>query len=151
MRDNLSESRLDQLHPKVRAVFKAFIEEAEAALDITLRIVQGLRTIKEQNDLYAKGRTAPGPKVTNAKGGSSYHNYGLAIDLVEMKGGQANWNFKYELLKQFAKKHGLTWGGEFKSIVDKPHFELTFGYKWQALLKKVEAKDIIPGTQYVNI
>lgn len=151
MRDDISTIRIEKLHPKVRGIFKAFIEEAEMALNITLRIVQGMRTIKEQNDLYAKGRTAPGPKVTNAKGGSSYHNYGLAIDLVEIKNAEANWDFKYELLKPFAEKYGLTWGGGFKKIVDKPHFELTFGFKWQALLKKVEAKDFISGTQFVNI
>lgn len=151
MRDNLSEARLEQLHPKVRGVFKAFIEEAEEALNVTLRIVQGLRTIKEQNELYAQGRTKPGKKVTNAKGGSSYHNYGLAIDLVEMKDGKANWNFRYELLKPFAKKHNLVWGGGFKSIIDKPHFELTFGNNWKALLKKVEAMEFIPGTQFVDI
>lgn len=151
MRDDISVVRIEKLHPKVRATFKAFIDEAEAALNVTLRIVQGLRTIKEQNDLYAKGRTAPGKKVTNAKGGSSYHNYGLAIDLVEIKGGEANWNFKYELLKPFAEKYNLVWGGNFKSILDRPHFELTFGNHWKTLLKKVDAKDFIPGTQFANI
>lgn len=151
MRDKISEKRIEQLHPKVRAIFKAFIEEAEESLNVTLRIVQGLRTIAEQNALYAQGRTKPGQKVTNAKGGSSYHNYGLAIDLVEMKNGEANWNFKYELLIPFAKKYNLVWGGTFKSIVDKPHFELTFGYKWPALLAKVQEMDYIEGTAFVNI
>lgn len=151
MRDDISIARIEKLHPKVRAIFRAFIEEAEVTLNVTLRIVQGLRTINEQNALYAQGRTKPGKKVTNAKGGSSYHNYGLAIDLVEIKNGEANWNFKYELLLPFAEKHNLVWGGMFKSIVDKPHFELTFGYKWPALLAKVKEMDYIEGTTFVNI
>lgn len=151
MRDKLSEARIEQLHPKVRAIFKTFIEEAEESLNVTLRIVQGMRTIAEQNELYAQGRTKPGKKVTNAKGGTSYHNYGLAIDLVEIKNGQANWNFRYNLLKPFAKKYNLVWGGEFKTILDRPHFELTFGNHWKVLLKKVEVKDFISGTTFVNL
>lgn len=151
MRDDISVVRIEKLHPKVRAVFKAFIEEAETALNVTLRIVQGLRTIKEQNDLYAKGRTAPGKKVTNAKGGSSYHNYGLAIDLVEIKEGEANWNFKYELLKPFADKYGLTWGGGFKKILDRPHFEYSSGLPISDLKKKIENKELIPGTIYIRL
>lgn len=151
MRDKLSEARLQLLHPKVRTIFKAFIEEAEEALDVTLRITQGMRTIQEQNELYAIGRTRPGTKVTNAQGGSSFHNYGLAIDLVEIRDGMANWDFPYELLKPIATKYNLVWGGDFTSIIDKPHYELTFGNAWQALFEKVTASDFIPGTQYVNI
>jgi|SRR6186713_3103368 len=151
MKDKISEDRIGKLHPKTRPIFKAFIEEAEAELNITLRVVQGLRTIKEQNDMYAKGRTTPGPKVTNAKGGSSYHNYGLAIDLAELKDGKINWDFQYELLLPFAKKYNLVWGGSFTTIIDRPHFELTFNNNWKKLLAKAENRDYIPGTEYVNI
>jgi hypothetical protein len=42
--------------------------------------VQGVRTFAEQDALYAQGRTRKGLRVTNAKGGQSYHNYGLAAD-----------------------------------------------------------------------
>lgn len=164
MNDKLSTTRIDQLHPKVRGVFKAFIEEAEAALGITLRIVQGLRTIAEQDALYAQGRTKPGQIVTNAKGGSSLHNYGLAIDLGQLLNGNINWSFNYNLLRPYAKKYGLTWGADWdgdgktkaegdkdEHLVDMPHFQLTFGFTWQQLLAKVQVKDFIPGTQYVNI
>lgn len=120
-------------------------------MGITLRIVQGLRTIDEQNALYAKGRTMPGEIVTNARGGSSYHNYGLAIDLVEINNGQANWKFHYESLLPFAEKYGFKWGGTFKKLVDKPHFEKTFGYTWQQLLALNNAGKFIPGTKYVKL
>lgn len=164
MNDKLSTTRIDQLHPKVRRVFISFIEEAESALGITLRIVQGLRTIAEQDALYAQGRTKPGQIVTNAKGGSSLHNYGLAIDLGQMLNGNINWSFNYNLLRPYAKKYGLTWGADWdgdgktkaegdkdEHLVDMPHFQLTFGFTWQQLLAKVQVKDFIPGTQYVNI
>lgn len=45
------------------------------------KVYSGLRTFKEQDALYAKGRTKPGGVVTKAKGGQSMHNYGLAVDL----------------------------------------------------------------------
>lgn len=146
MKDPISIARVKLLHPAIREDVTNFITEAETALNVTLRIVQGLRTISEQNALYAQGRTVKGPKVTNAKGGSSYHNYGLAIDLVEMKSGKANWNFNYKALLPFANKYGFAWGGHFKSIVDKPHFEKTFGYTWKQLLAKVNT-----GQSYVEL
>lgn len=151
MKDTISIARIELLHPKVRTAFKSFIDDAESGLNITLRVVQGMRTIDEQNALYAQGRTKPGAIVTNAKGGSSYHNYGLAIDLVEMKAGKANWDFNYSLLLPFAEKYNLVWGGNFKSIKDKPHFELTFGLNWRTLLERYNAKDFITGTKFVNI
>lgn len=149
MRDKISIPRVQLLHPAIRQDVKSFITEAEEALNVTLRISQGLRTIDEQDALFAQGRTKPGPKVTNARGGSSYHNYGLAIDLVEIKDNKANWNFKYELLLPFAEKYGFFWGGNFKSIVDKPHFEKTFGLNWRTLLARHNKKEFIPGTKYV--
>jgi peptidoglycan L-alanyl-D-glutamate endopeptidase CwlK len=38
--------------------------------------------------LYAIGRTKPGKKVTKAKGGTSYHNYGLAFDIYPFINGK---------------------------------------------------------------
>lgn len=151
MNDGVSMTRIKLLHPSIREDAEKFITEAETTFDITLRIIQGLRTIEEQNELYAIGRNKPGKKVTNAKGGSSYHNYGLAIDLVQMKDGKPNWNFEYEIIVPIAEKYGFFWGGNFKSIIDRPHFEKTFGYNWRDLLAKVNNKDFISGTKYVNL
>ena len=55
-------------------------------------VVQGRRTIAEQNSLYAQGRTAPGNIVTNAQGGSSAHNFGLAVDMVPIKDNTLWWD-----------------------------------------------------------
>lgn len=144
LKDAISIERLNKLHPKVRDTFRAFIISAEIELNTTLRITQGLRTVAEQNALYEQGRTKPGNIVTNAKGGSSYHNYGLAIDVVEMVAGQPNWNFNYARLKPISDRFGITWGGTFKSIVDRPHFEISLGYTTQRL--KTMRKD---GNGYV--
>jgi len=162
MKDNISTERLEKLHPKVKSSFKSFIEESEKTFNTTFRIVQGLRTIQEQDALYNQpwdGKDNDGDgkideadeKVTNAKGGSSYHNYGLAIDIVEILNGKANWNFEYKNLKLIAVKYGLDWGGDFKSIVDKPHFQKTLGYSISSLRDKYSKKDFIKGTQYLNL
>jgi len=136
--DKVSVARLNKLHPKAREIFKSFIEECESLNSETcLRISQGLRTFIEQQNLYNQGRgQSKLPIVTNSKAGQSYHNYGLAIDLVEMDGlgnNECDWKFDMSSLLTTAKKHGITWGGNFKSIKDKPHFEISFGYTWQQL------------------
>lgn len=151
MKDKISIERLELLHPQVRYPFKTFIEECENTFNIVLRIVQGLRTIEEQNELYAQGRTKPGKIVTNAKGDSSWHNFGMAIDITEIVGGKANWNCDYKRLSLIADKYGLEWGGNFKSIVDKPHFQKDCGFTLKQIQDKYNKKDFIPGTKYVRI
>lgn len=123
MKDAISVERVKKLHPAVRDTFTKFITECENTLNITLRITMGYRTIKEQNDLYAQGRTKPGSIVTRAKGGQSFHNFGLAVDLVELVGGQPNWKYDMSNLFPIADKYGLECGGRWKSIKDMPHFE----------------------------
>ena len=82
--DQVTLNRIEQLHPNLRDEVKEIYQEICEALTgkAICRFAYTLRTIKEQNDLYAQGRTKPGKIVTNAKGGQSYHNYGLAIDIV---------------------------------------------------------------------
>lgn len=170
MRDKISLERAQQLHPKVRDEVIRLIDQVEAGFPphIAVRIVQGLRTIKEQDALYTKGRTVPGSIVTNAKGGSSYHNYGLAIDfaiLIDKDGNgkydELSWDIKkdndkdgiadwLEVVKVF-EAAGWEWGGKWSSIKDYPHVQKTFGYRWQVLLSKYNSKDFIPGTEYVKI
>jgi hypothetical protein len=127
-KDPLTIQRIATTHPLVRDTFTRFIVAAETELNITLRVTHGLRTIAEQNALYAQGRTTAGKIVTNAKGGQSFHNVGTAIDVVQMVNGKPNWNFDYSKLEKYSKPLGIEWGGRFKSIVDKPHFQITFGY-----------------------
>ena len=84
MKDNkMIDSRdIKDLHPIVASLAKTLIERAKNELGIKLLITSTLRDNECQAKLYAKGRTAPGPKVTNAKPGQSFHNYGVAFDVV---------------------------------------------------------------------
>lgn len=148
MRDAISIERVKKLHPKVRDEVFSIIGQVEAGwpLNAAIRIVQGLRTIEEQNTLYAQGRTKPGKKVTNAKGGRSYHNYGLAIDFALLYDKDNNgsfetlsWNVKdprwMEVVKAF-EAAGWYWGGNFSSIKDYPHLQKTFGKTVKELYSK---------------
>jgi len=126
--DAPTDRRIKKLHPLVKATFIQFIIRAEQELGKQLRITSALRTIKEQNKLYEQGRTRPGKIVTNAKGGKSYHNFGLAVDIVEIKKGKALWtNPDWDKIAELGKNLGLEWGGDWVSIKDKPHFQLSFG------------------------
>jgi len=126
--DVVSDRRINTLHPLIQAKAKELIIRAEKELGIKLRVTSALRTWEEQTKLYAKGRTAKGKKVTNAKAGQSLHNYGLALDVVEIKNGKALWrNPNWNKIGALGKEIGFVWGGDFKSITDKPHFEMRFG------------------------
>jgi len=153
--DERSLKELNTLHPKFRQSAIDAWTEAQAAMPDNVKIVvtQGLRTFEESDKLYAQGRTAPGPKVTNSAAGQSYHNYGLAFDFSMITNGKTDWVLGPNWMKvvEIMKKHGMAWGGDFKSIVDNPHFENRFGFNWRQLLAKHKAGDFITGTQYVNI
>ena len=118
--------RLQGLLPAVRDKAMALLE---TALDehIILRVTQGLRTYAEQNALYAQGRTLPGPRVTNAPGGYSWHNFGRAFDvcIVSYIGDTTPrdvYDGPWQHIAELGEKAGLEWGGRFPSP-DSPHFE----------------------------
>jgi peptidoglycan L-alanyl-D-glutamate endopeptidase CwlK len=117
---------MTKLYPNLQAKVQVLIENAhKKGLDVW--IVQGMRTIEQQNELYEQGRTKgkKGKTVTNAKGGESYHNYGLAVDVVfhgsEPYGESHNW----KALGEAGKEAGLEWGGGWKSFPDRPHFQIS--------------------------
>ena len=94
-------------------------------------VAQGFRSIEEQNKLYAQGRTKPGKVVTNARGGDSLHNFGVAFDVCPLVSGKADWkNIKaFNKLGELGKSLGLEWGGDWKKFPARPHFQYTAGYK----------------------
>lgn len=135
-------SKIDTLHPLIREEVRQLVDKINSQIltsSVKMIVTQGLRTFEEQDKLFAQK-----PRVTNAKGGQSIHNYGLAFDFCLAYGGRTIWdtvkdfdNDKVpdwmEVVKVF-KAAGYAWGGDFRSIVDKPHFEKTFGRTWQQLL-----------------
>jgi len=113
------------LHPRIRAICGQFMIECQKA-GIDLIITQTLRTKAEQDAIYAQGRTTPGKIVTKAKYPMSPHCWGCAFDIAIKVAGKIVWDERkdlYEKAGAIGKKLGLVWGGDFKSFVDRPHFE----------------------------
>lgn len=126
---------INQLHPElINKVYE--LVEACSSQGIGIGISECLRTQAEQDALYAKGRTAPGAKVTNCKGStySSMHQWGVAFDFylkMDIDGDGAISDDAYNdstgvfsKVGEIGKSIGLEWGGGWKSIKDKPHFQL---------------------------
>lgn len=124
------------LHPKIREKVREFIRQAKAA-GYDLIITSSLRTFGRQNQLYAQGRTTKGKIVTNAKGGESFHNYGLAIDAVPINKGIGIADINK--IAAIAKKLGFKWGGDWKGFRDIVHYEMTFGNSIAMIQKKHKA------------
>jgi len=119
---------LDQLTPVVAALAQAFVA-ACAKAGVPVLITCTYRDDEYQNTLYAQGRTLPGKVVTRAKGGESMHCYRIAFDYVPLVNGKPEWS-KDALWARtgfIGEQLGLTWGGRWSSIVDKPHMQFTQG------------------------
>lgn len=125
------------LHPDLQKIIPQFLEECKRQ-GLNVKITDTFRTKKEQDDLYAQGRTKPGNIVTWVKYPNSFHNWGLAFDICRNDGKDPydNSDGFFDKVGEIGKKFGLFWGGDWKDTPDKPHFELTkFG-----TIKELEQK-----------
>jgi LAS superfamily LD-carboxypeptidase LdcB len=108
---------------------------------------------QEQNDLYEIGRSKDGSIVTNAKGGSSVHNYGLAIDIIILDSTAPNgftYDFDWDAVHKIAVSYGIEWGGTWTSFPDKPHFQQTFGYSTDELYS-MYSSNLVDENGYVKM
>lgn len=122
--DPRSEKNILTLHARVQPIARDFIAAA-ARHGITIRIISALRTFDEQDALYAQGRTKPGNKVTNARGGYSNHNFGIAFDIGIFNGSKyLDESPLYKAVAVIGIQLGLEWGGNWKTIQDEPHYQL---------------------------
>lgn len=151
-------SKIDTLHPLIREEVQKLVNHVNENIltgNVKMIVTCGLRTFEEQFHLYAQR-----PKVTNAKAGQSIHNYGLAFDFCLVDGKKTIWDVAsdfdgdkqpdwMEVVKVF-KTAGYTWGGDFRSFKDAPHFEKTFGHTWQQLLELKKAGKTENGYVVIN-
>jgi len=124
----------NHLHPAVKIKALNMINECSRH-GIDLLVTSTYRDIESQNALYAQGRSLPGPKVTNAKGGDSFHNYKVAFDVVPLRNGKPVWNTTgldaalWEKIGQIGESFGLEWAGRWKNLKEMAHFQYTNGLK----------------------
>lgn len=128
----MASRKIEDLHPILQeATKKAILLFKERHPSLAQPMLSCThRPNKEQDELFEQGRTLPGKKVTNAKGGQSPHNFmpALAKDIAFMnQNKQLDWNLN--LFKLYADiimevEPLVVWGGNFRSLPDSPHFEL---------------------------
>jgi peptidoglycan L-alanyl-D-glutamate endopeptidase CwlK len=169
-KDALTLQRIELLHPSVRQEAKEIYEEICERLNgrVLCRFAFTLRTFAEQDALYAQGRTTKGVKVTNAKGGQSWHNYGLAIDIVMLHDKDdngtnetASWDNKIDFdgdgvadwleVVYVFKLYGWEWGGDWTSFKDTPHFQKTFGLTIAEARSRFDNKQLLGVTNYIRL
>ena len=158
--DKITLDRIELLHPALREEAKQIYAEICERLTgrATCRFAYTLRTFAEQDALYNQK-----PKVTKAKGGQSYHNYGLAVDIVLLlnDGKVASWDtvtdFDGDGLADWQEAvyvfglFGWEWGGNWKTFPDKPHFQKTFGLTISECLNRHNTGQVISGTNYIKL
>lgn len=119
-----------KLLPRIKRQMDAFLVVTKS-LGFNLRVTSDYRSFEEQDELYAQGRTKPGNIVTNAKGGESLHNYGVAFDVVDRKKGYNLSNGEWQLLAKiwvYLTDNKGVWGGSWINFKDRPHFQNTLDY-----------------------
>lgn len=182
--DKPTQEKIDIAHPSLRKELSEIVTVLNRDIltgRAKVRITFTLRTMEEQDALYAQGReslsevnkkrsiaklqpisASENKKVTNAKAGDSFHNYALACDIVLIIDGKtASWDTKadWDGDKQsdwmevvvLFKKYGWKWGGDWTSFKDMPHFEKTFNNTISTLKSKYSNKQFISGTTYVRV
>lgn len=123
--DPRSAKNLDTLEPQTRKLVTELLRRCIAD-GMNFKVTSGTRTFREQDALYAQGRTTEGKIVTRARAGQSWHNYGLAADLTlfDKAGKKPIWDgMEYTRMGRIAQELGLEWGGSWKTFKDRPHVQ----------------------------
>lgn len=118
-----SESRLVGLHPDLVRVFR----RALATTTLDFSVIEGVRTVARQKQLVATGAST----TMNSRHIKAANGYAHAIDVAPYVGGTIRWDWPlyYQLepiIKAAAAAEGvpIEWGGDWKSFVDGPHWQL---------------------------
>lgn len=126
--DAADERKISTLREEVQRPARQLVNRS-ALMGSPIGVAEGFRDNATQDRYYAQGRTAPGDIITNARGGESYHNYGLALDVYPLKRGAMNFKATlsdYSTIANVGAEIGFEWGGAWKRK-DMPHFQMTGG------------------------
>jgi len=148
--DSRTETNIATLTPKAQEQARVFMGVVLSA-GISAKIIDGNRTYAEQNALFRKGRDSngnvvdPSKVVTNARGGQSNHNFGIAWDIGVFSGNTYLGNSPlYDTIGKIGRDLGLEWGGDWHSFTDKPHYQCRTGKTIQQVRALFESGQPIP-------
>ena len=161
---------ISMCHPRLQVLANKLVTECKKQ-GLQVKIGECFRSVEEQNELYAKGRTKKGSIVTYAKGSdySSMHQWGIAFDVIrnDGKGAYNNSDGWFDKVGKIGKTLGLEWGGDWTKPTDRPHFQLPdwgstatrlknlYGnvdnFKKTWVVKKVEKKKITTYDEAVEV
>jgi hypothetical protein len=153
--DSVTNSRINTLDPSIQDRVRTHIantnkllwaeidrrneSKAGSAKCCFVRVTHGYRSYAEQDRLYEQGRNGnPGLKVTNARGGGSWHNFRLAWDIAFICGGSVKYDdWMINISAQASRSiSGVEWGGDWKTFKDRPHFQITSGKTLEQLRRE---------------
>jgi len=156
-----SSRKVDDLETPAKIRALKFLGECRArGIDILVTCTR--RDAEAQNDLYRQGRTReqldaaglthvapkPGRRITNAVGGDSFHQYGVALDVVPLRHGKPVWSTfgdgidddpsdddtddleLWQRVGEIGEACGLEWAGRWQGrLREMAHFQYTGGLK----------------------
>lgn len=114
---------MNAIHPRLASALRTLQSQC-AAKGLELGFSTGYRSAAEQDALYAQGRTTAGSIVTNARGGYSQHNWGIAADFFQNIKGREWETWFFDTVGPMAEALGLGWGGRWTDFQDRPHLYL---------------------------
>lgn len=109
---------------------------------IVLLVTSTFRDLECQSHLYSQGRTLPGPIVTYAAAGDSWHNWRRAFDVVPLRNGKPVWSVRGQdkqlwlRVGEIGISCGLEWAGTWKRHPEYPHFQDRLGATLYQLKKE---------------
>jgi len=144
--DPRTEGNIATLLPKAQRAARMFLASAKS-FKYSVQILSGTRSYAEQTTIYEQGRSRPGRIVTNARAGYSNHNFGIAFDVgifsgkTYFTGATPEQTQAYIALRAHTKTTApmLDWGGDWKSMKDRPHYELHTGRSTSVVRAMLEA------------
>lgn len=148
----LKSREIDRLRSDVAHNCRVLIQRC-AAEGLPVAVVETVRDLEYQSSLYAQGRTKSGKIVTNQKT-PSFHwdKVGLAFDICKnVKGHEYDDADFFRKCGVIGKEMGFTWGGDWKSLPDRPHFQWDDNGRFTAsMVRKGQLPRLMPLYQGVK-
>lgn len=119
----------NQLHPRFREMLATLLQKL-ADEQRPFKVFEAFRTPERQLWLHAQGRTRPGNIVTKAPPWESFHQFGLAADLVLFVNGNWTWDDAGPLAAHWQRLRELAAEVGLRSLsFEAPHVELAVPLK----------------------